>query len=325
MKRYTEKIMDKAPFSEADASDFVHAIGERQLSDAEIACVLTGIQLRGVTLEELQGFRSALLDRALKPELDTTNAIDVCGTGGDGKNTFNISTTSAFVLAAMGHKVIKHGNYGVSSSCGSSNVLESLGFSFTTDIRTLASQLETQNICFLHAPLFHPTLKEVAPVRKQLGVRTLFNGLGPLVNPVQPPYQLTGTYSLELSKIYQHVLRPHREGFSVVHGMDGYDEISLTDNTRLLGMHDDRVISPEHFGSRRIDHASIASGGNIDAAAKLLRNVLRGNGSDAQTHVVAANVALALCTKEPTTELRDAFAESKKFIRSGQTAKHFNL
>lgn len=325
MKRFLEIIMDKEYFSKNTASEFVHDMGEGTVTDAEIAAILAGIQFRGVSLEELDGFREALLERALKPEIDASGCIDVCGTGGDGKDTFNISTTSAMVLAAMGHKVIKHGNYGVSSSCGSSNVLESLGFQFTSSDAQLNDDLGKNNICFLHAPLFHPTLKKVAPVRKNLGVRTIFNSLGPLVNPVQPSFQLTGTYSLELAKMYQHVLRSNRSAFSVVYAMDGYDEITLTDSARILAKDNDSILASEHFGKKNINAHSLKSGGTIEQAAKILVSIARGKGSDAQTDVVAANVATAIRTIDSTNNIKDAFNEAQQFIRSGQTAKHFSL
>ncbi|PWL30589.1 MAG: anthranilate phosphoribosyltransferase [Fluviicola sp. XM-24bin1] len=325
MKRFLETIMDKEYFSKATAAEFIHAIGEDAVSDAEIAAILSGIQFRGVSLEELDGFREALLERATKPEIDSENCIDVCGTGGDGKDTFNISTTSALVLAAMGYKVIKHGNYGVSSSCGSSNVLESLGFRFTTDNKEFEADLRQNNICFLHAPLFHPTLKKVAPVRKQLGVRTIFNSLGPLVNPVQPSFQLTGTYSLELAKMYQHVLRQNRKAFSVVYAMDGYDEITLTDATRLLANNNDSIVSAASFGKNTVNPDHLKSGGTIDKAAEILTAIANGNGTEAQTNVVAANVATAIQTIQSGTTLKDAFDEAQQFIRSGQTAKHFKI
>ncbi|GAB5418234.1 MAG: anthranilate phosphoribosyltransferase [Crocinitomicaceae bacterium] len=325
MKRFLEIIMDKEYFSKQTASEFIHAMGEGTVSDVEIAAILAGIQFRGVSLEELSGFREALLERALQPEIDASGCIDVCGTGGDGKDTFNISTTSALVLAAMGYKVIKHGNYGVSSSCGSSNVLESLGFQFTTENKALNDDLTKNNICFLHAPLFHPTLKKVAPVRKNLGVRTIFNSLGPLVNPVQPSYQLTGTYSLELAKMYQHVLRPNRDAFSVVYAMDGYDEITLTDAARLLAKNNDSILASEHFGRKAIAPELLKSGGTVDKAAEILTGIARGTGSEAQTDVVAANVATAIQTMQPDTNIGEAFSEAQQFIRSGQTAKHFRL
>lgn len=325
MKRFLEKIMDREYFSQKDAAAFIHSIAENEISEAEIASVLTGIQLRGVSLEELDGFRQALLERAVKPEIDNSNSIDLCGTGGDGKDTFNISTTSSLVLAAMGQKVIKHGNYGASSSCGSSNVLEELGFEFSSNSNDLSNSLEKFNICFLHAPLFHPTLKNVAPIRKNLGVRTIFNALGPLVNPVQPPLQLTGTFSLELAKIYQHILRPNRTAFNVVYGMDGFDEVSLTDTTRLFGKQEEQTLSAQTFGLKPTKLMELHSGGTIAEAATLARKITLGNGTDAQNKVVAANVALARTIVKPTLNLKETYEDSLQFILSGQTAKHFNF
>jgi len=325
MSSYIHSILERETFSSETAASFIHGIGEKTISEAEIAAVITGIQLRGASIDELKGFQKALLERALIPDINTENAIDLCGTGGDGKDTFNISTTSALVLAAMGYKVIKHGNYGVSSSCGSSNVLEALGFQFTNKSSELQHHLDTQNICFLHATLFHPTLKEVASIRKDLGIRTLFNSLGPLVNPVQPPFQLTGTYSLELARIYQHVLRPVRERYAVVYGMDGFDEVSLTNATRKLSGMDDRILVPKDFGATPIELKEIHSGATIASAARILKEVASGQGTEAQTEVIAANVALALQIFHENMALKDAFREAKQFIRSGQTAKHFKL
>ena len=216
MKTLIQKVLNNQSLSSYEASEIIHAIAEEKMNDAQVVALMIGLQMKGLSLDEIEGFRNALLNLALKIELDGTNAIDLCGTGGDGKDTFNISTTTSFVLAAMGNKVIKHGNYGVSSSCGSSNVLEALGYKFTNHEKDLNEQLTKNNICFLHAPLFHPTLKKVSHLRRDLGLRTFFNSLGPLVNPVQPAFQLTGTYDLELAKIYQHLLKKNRTDFRVV-------------------------------------------------------------------------------------------------------------
>ena len=325
MTRFLEIIMEKEFFSQQTATEFIHALGENNISENEIAAIITAIQFRGVSIDEINGFRIALLERAIQPELDTTDSIDVCGTGGDGKETFNISTTTALVLAAMGHKVIKHGNYGVSSGCGSSNVLESLGFSFSNDQKTLQSHFKAKNICFLHAPLFHPTLKKVAPIRKNLGVRTIFNSLGPLVNPLQPPFQLTGTYSLELAKMYQHILRPNRHSFRVVYAMDGYDEITLTDTARQLGTNSDSILTASDFGTKPLAASALRSGGTIKKAASILLDTIKGQGAPEQSSVVAANVALAMQIIRAETPLNEAYSEAYQFIQSGQTAKHFNL
>ena len=325
MNYLLEKTIAYEAFTYDEALDFIHAIAEDRLSEETISGVLVGIQMRGVELEELDGFRTALLQLSIKPKLDANQAIDVCGTGGDGKDTFNVSTSTALVLAAMGKRVIKHGNYGVSSHCGSSNVLEALGFSFSTDADELNKSLDTQNICFLHAPLFHPTLKKVAKVRKNLGVRTIFNSLGPLVNPAQPTYQLTGTYSLELAKIYQHILKDKRDDFRVVYGMDCYDEITLTDSTRVLGKHVDEVIDHTTFAVQKTDPSLLSSGNTIENAAEIIRTLLRGEGSPAQNNVVAANVATALQLFEPEKELHAHFLHAREFIKSGAGQKQLNI
>lgn len=325
MKHLVEKIINHEYLTEVEAASIIHAINEEAISTEHLSALLIAIQMRGVQLEELVGFRSALLDLATPIELDSSNAIDLCGTGGDGKNTFNISTTSSLVLAALGKKVIKNGNYGVSSICGSSNVLEELGFEFNSSSSSLQQDLETTNICFLHAPLFHPTLKKVATTRKNLAIRTIFNALGPLVNPVQPNYQLTGAFSMELAKIYQHILRPHRANYKVVYGLNGYDEISLTDSTKILGPTIDQVRTANDFQLANIDPADIIGGSTLDASAKIVVEVLRGSGSFAQTNVVAANVAEALLCFDSSLDLQETFFEVQSFIRSGQPAKHFKL
>ncbi|MFT6503652.1 MAG: anthranilate phosphoribosyltransferase [Crocinitomicaceae bacterium] len=325
MNHLLEKIMAAETFSSQEAKDFIYSIDEEKLNSETIAAILVGIQIRGIQLQELVGFRSALLELCNPIELDSSNAIDLCGTGGDGKNTFNISTTSSLILAAMGKKVIKHGNYGVSSTCGSSNVLEELGFVFSSKNEDLTNALSKQNICFLHAPLFHPTMKKVAPIRKALGVRTIFNALGPLVNPAQPAYQLTGTYNLELARIYQHVLKNERNDFRVVYGMDGYDEITLTDNTRYIGKYSDEIVNAESFGQSKLKQADLFAGNTTQDAAKLLTSVLKGNGTNAQNAVVAANVASALQILHPNENLPNSFNEALSFIKSGQGSKHFKL
>lgn len=325
MKQIISKIIDKESLTFKEAKNIIYAIAEDELNASQIAAILVGIQMRGLQLEEIKGFRSALLELTIPVEIDGSNAIDLCGTGGDGKNTFNISTTTAFVVSAMGYKVIKHGNYGVSSTCGSSNVLEELGYQFTTDSIKLNQQLKEKNICFLHAPLFHPTLLKVGSIRKELGIRTFFNALGPLVNPVQPEYQLTGTYNLELAKIYQHILQGDRTEYRVVFGMNGYDELTLTDQTRVLGSKDDDYINASLFNQSIIDPASIQSGDTIQEAAKILKAITRGEGTKPQNNVISANVSLALQCFHPSKPLKELFNEALEFIESGTAASYHNL
>ena len=320
MSSILSKIISNEQLSFDESKQFIYDINDEKYNETTIGGILVGIQMRGVKLEELNGFRTALLELTIPIELDSDQAIDLCGTGGDGKDTFNISTTTAFVLAAMGKKVIKHGNYGVSSLCGSSNVLEALGIEFTNDNKTLEKNLEQKNICFLHAPLFHPAMKKVAPIRRNLGIRSVFNSLGPLVNPAQPNYQLTGTYSLELAKIYQHILQGDRTDFTVAYGMDGYDEITLTDDTRLLSRERDEILNANSLSIEKVKQSALLSGNSIHHAAKILKDILNGKGTKEQNEVVAANVASALKLYHPSTAILDLFNESISFIQSGQSS-----
>lgn len=325
MKQLLNKIIAQEPFSFEESKSLIYAIDNESINNETLAGILMGFQIKGLEIQEVDGFRKALLELCKSVEIESENAIDLCGTGGDGKNTFNISTTSSLVLAAMGKKVIKHGNYGVSSISGSSNVLEAIGFKFETESNELQHSLDLKNICFLHAPLFHPTLKKAAGARRNLGVRTLFNCLGPLVNPAQPKYQLTGTYSLELAKTYQHLLKNERNDYRVVYGMDGYDEITLTDSTRVLGKFNDQIVNANSFQTNRINQYEIHGGDTVIEAAKILLDITKGNGTNAQILSVSANVAMGLQLYSPQENLQDLFKEAQNFISSGQVAKHFNF
>lgn len=325
MNTLLEKIINHESLSHDDARQFIFGIEEERVTSEVAAGIMIGIQMRGIRLKELDGFRSALLELCLPLELDNRNAIDLCGTGGDGKNTFNISTTTALVLAAMGKKVIKHGNYGVSSICGSSNVLEELGFEFKTANDELQNELDDKNICFIHAPLFHPTMKKIAGTRKNLGVRTLFNCLGPIVNPAQPAYQMTGTYSLELAKMYHHILNNVRTNYSVIYGMDGYDEITLTNSTRILGKYEDRVLDASSYNIQALNPNDLFAGDSISSAAKIIQSILNGNGTAAQNEVIAANVATALNLYDTNESGISNFHNALDFLKSGKGATHFKL
>ncbi len=325
MKKIIEKSMQGQALSYQESYQLIEDINFGIVDDENLAALLVSIQIRGAQLTELTGLRDALLALAKPIALDRTNAMDLCGTGGDGKETFNISTTTSLVLAAMGIKVIKHGNYGVSSICGSSNVLEELGFPLTDDLKILETNLAKKNFCFLHAPLFHPTLKAVASVRKKLGLRTIFNSLGPLVNPVQPEYQLTGTFSLELAKIYQYMLKDKRKSFKVVHSLDGYDEITLTDTTRIYSQEREINRSFSDFDLQRMNPNALVGGKTVQASAQISKNILSGVGSNDQNTIIACNAAEALQCFHPETNIKDLFYSSLDFIQSGQTSKHFNL
>jgi anthranilate phosphoribosyltransferase len=321
MKKTLTTLLNGAYLSEEEAYETMLQLNHRETTDEQIVALMTALQYRGLQLNELMGFRKALLELSLPIQLEAANTIDVCGTGGDGKNTFNVSTTSAFVLASLGYKVVKHGNYGVSSLCGSSTVLEALGYQFTTNEQQLQQQLDKHNICFLHAPLFHPTLKRVAPLRKALGIPTFFNGIGPLVNPANPTHQLTGTYSLELAKHYQHVLRRTRKGYTVVHGMDGFDELTFIGSTRILGGDRDELIHQSPDG-KPVSITSIQGGKSAKESAETLIAILGGEGTEAQNTVVAGNVALAIQTFDTSLSYKDAFFTALEQLKSGTAINH---
>jgi anthranilate phosphoribosyltransferase len=325
MSNLLNKVSQGDILSNKEAYSFISKIETGQISAEEISGVLVAIQMRGLHVSELQGFTNALIDYSINVDLPAEGTMDLCGTGGDGKNTFNISTTTALVLAAMGRKIIKHGNYGLSSICGSSNVLEQLGFKFSASNSDLNRQLKEKNIAILHAPLFHPTLKKVGPIRKNLGIRTLFNALGPLVNPVQPEFQVTGTFSLDLAYKYQEVLNEKRKSFKVMYGLDGFDELSLTAETVILSKQREERRNSKSFNTTTLNDVDLIGGETVKEASKMVQTIIQGKGNDAQTSVIAANVAEALNCFDSNIQLTDAYQESIQFIRSGQTAKHFNL
>lgn len=317
MQNVLNQLVQHQTLTETEAEQAIYDIIDGKLSNECIIGLMVALQTRSITIDEVAGFRSALLKLALQPKIDGTNAIDLCGTGGDGKNTFNISTTTAFVVASMGYRVIKHGNYGVSSMCGSSNVLENLGIQFSNDSEILQQQLDTFNLCFLHAPLFHPAMKEVAHLRKGLGIPTFFNIMGPLVNPVQPDFQLTGTFNLGVARIYHHLLRNHRKNYKVIFGLDGYDEISLTGDTRIFGKLEDTVFHPAQFNLSTLSSESIHGGNSVDEAVQILTQILQGKGSIAQHQVICSNAAHAIHTIHPEKELTKLFQEVDEHLKTG--------
>jgi anthranilate phosphoribosyltransferase len=274
--------------------------------------------MRPITLSELQGFRDALLELCVPLDLMGIETIDVVGTGGDGKNTFNISTASCVVIAGAGYKVSKHGSYGVSSAVGSSDVLLQLGYRFSNDQDTLRQQLDTSNLCFLHAPLFHPALKVAAPVRKQLGTKTFFNMLGPLVNPVQPKYQLFGTFSMELLRMYQYVMQQSGRRFAIVHALDGYDEVSLTGDFKLVTNDREQILSPKDVGASVVPAEALFGGDTAGEAADIFLRILQNEAPAAQKQVVAVNAGLAIHTIKPESPIQDCVAEAMESIESGK-------
>lgn len=297
MKKILNYLFEHKSLSREQAKEVLYNISKNVYSDAEIAAFITVYLMRSISIDELQGFRDALLELCVPVDLGGYEVMDIVGTGGDGKNTFNISTLSCFIVAGTGNKVAKHGNYGASSISGSSNVMEQLGYQFKADNDALKKELEEANICFLHAPLFHPALKVVGPIRKNLGVRTFFNMLGPMVNPASPKYQLVGVYNLEMARIYNYLLQQGSSAFTIIHALDGYDEISLTGDTKVISNAGEKIFSAEELGKRMVDPANIHGGNSVEEAAKIFLSILKGDGSWAQNAVVLANSAMALqCT-----------------------------
>lgn len=325
MKNILNTLFEQKRLTKKQSKEVLINIAKEQYNASQIAAFITVFLMRPVSVDELSGFREALLELAIKINLSDFNTIDLCGTGGDEKNTFNISTLTSFVVAGTGHKVAKHGNYGVSSASGSSNMLEFLGYQFTKDETTLKRQLEKANICFLHAPLFHPAMKVVAPIRKELGVKTFFNMLGPLVNPSLPKNQLVGVFNLEVARVYNYILQQTNENYGVVHALDGYDEISLTSNFKLFTKQGEQLISPKDLGLTKIQQSDIFGGNSVAEAAKIFINIINGNGTEAQNDVVLTNTAFALKTIDQSIHFETAFEQAKKSLFGGKAKKSLEL
>ncbi len=316
-----DKLINQETLTKAESSVLLNNITTGIYNDSQIVVVVTALQMRSITANELIGFRDALLEMSIKIDLSVGDCIDVCGTGGDGKNTFNISTITAFVLATGGYKVVKHGNYGVSSFCGSSTMLEHLGYKFSTNEANLQEQLDTNNICFLHAPLFHPCLKRVSAIRTELGIRTFFNFLGPLVNPIQPNLQLTGVFNLKVARLYKDILTNERKAFNIVHSMDGYDEVSLTAPVKLFSETSEQLLYPEELTGQIIVEDDLFGGHNIQESEKIFRAIIEGKGSAIQNEVIKINTALGIKCFKPELLIEEAQKEAEEILKSGKVAQ----
>ena len=318
MKNILSGLFDHQKLSRTEAKDALVEIAQGKHNPIHVASFITVYNMRSITVPELEGFRDAMLELCVPVDLEGRETLDIVGTGGDGKNTFNISTTSAFVIAGAGYAVTKHGSYGVSSSVGSSNVLMALGYEFTNKIDILKKQLDEANICFFHAPLFHPAMKEVVPIRKQLGMKSFFNMLGPLVNPAQPKYQVFGTFSLELSRLYQYIMQKTKREFAIVYALDGYDEISLTGDFKWRTRFGDHTLSPEALNRNRWTQKDLYGGETPEEAATIFQNVLTNKSTKAQFEVVTANAGMAIKVIKPDQSIEDCIAEAEESIKSGK-------
>jgi anthranilate phosphoribosyltransferase len=321
MKKILQYLFEHKTLSREQAKEVLVNIGKGVYNEHEITAFMTVYLMRSITIDELQGFRDALLELCVPVDFSGFDTIDIVGTGGDGKNTFNISTLSCFIVARTGQKVAKHGNYGASSVSGASNVMEQLGYKFKNDGDKLRNELEEANICFLHAPLFHPALKTVGPIRKNLAMRTFFNMLGPMVNPAHPEYQLVGVFNLEMARVYNYLLQQTEKSFTIIHSLDGYDEISLTNDTKVISNEGEKIMTPEQLGKRMVEPHDIAGGTTVEESAKIFKKIISGEGSWAQNAVVLANAAMALhCTGNFKT-YDEAFNASIESLESGRAKK----
>lgn len=324
MKEILNELIDHRSLSKESAHKVLVDLATGKYNPSQTAAFMTVYMMRSITVDELQGFRDAMLELCLRVELDAP-VIDVCGTGGDSKNTFNISTLSAFVIAAAGQPVAKHGNYGVSSACGSSNLLEYFGYKFTNDLDALRRSLDRANLCFMHAPLFHPAMKNVAPIRKELGVKTFFNMLGPMVNPAFPSRQLVGVFSLELARKFGYLYQQSGKEFVVLHSLDGYDEISLTGPYKYFFNGGEQIAEPADIGFLQRSPAELHGGETVEDSAQIFLNVLEGKGSPAQNDAVIANAAMALYCADQEASLDHAIHRAKEALESGKALEKFRL
>lgn len=321
MKQYLKKLYDNQALSKQEAHEVLLQISEGKANHSEMAALMTAYLMRPISVEEIGGYRDVLLELCIPVDIQE-NSMDVCGTGGDSKNTFNISTLSAFVAAACGAKVAKHGNYGVSSVSGSSNVLEYFRYKFTNNTSALKKQLDKHNICFMHAPLFHPALKYVAPVRKEIGVKTFFNMLGPLVNPAKTTHKMVGVYNLELARVYNYLLQNDKREYCIVHSLDGYDEISCTADFKMYTPKGEEIISPQDKLDMLVKEADLFGGNTVEEAASIFINVLKNEGTEQQQKVVAINAAYALqCFTGK--EIQDCLVKTTEAIESKKAYKLF--
>jgi len=321
MKEDLEYLFEQKTLTSERAKVLLVNIAEGRYNASQLASFLTVFIMRSITVEELAGFRDALLELCIKVDLSDFDTIDLCGTGGDGKDTFNISTLASFVTAGAGVKVAKHGNYGVSSSCGSSNVIQYIGYEFTDNPDKLKSQIDKAGICFLHAPLFHPAMKNIAPTRKEMGVKTFFNMLGPMVNPSLPKNQVVGVFNLELARKYAYLYQDSEKHYAIIHALDGYDEISLTGKFKVISNNGEQLLSPDNLGLNQAKAQDLYGGSTVEEAGKIFMEILAGNGSQAQNEVVAANAGMAIKCMFPDMAMEESIGMATESLMSGSALR----
>lgn len=323
MKDILNSLFEHKALDRETARRILVNLASGKYNGSQVAAFLTVYLMRSITVDELEGFRDAMLELCIAVDFSDYDVIDLCGTGGDGKNTFNISTLSSFIVAGAGQNVAKHGNNGVSSVCGSSNLMNHFGYKFTNDVDTLRKELDAAGICFLHAPLFHPAMKNVAPIRQELGVKTFFNMLGPMVNPAFPPKQLVGVFNLELARLYGYLYQKTGKDFVILHSLDGYDEISLTGPFKVISGSKEEIMTPESLGFHTHDPEVLKGGDKIEDSAEIFVKILKGEGTRAQNEVVIANAGFAIYCGDKNNSLGDAIGAAKNSLESGEAYKRF--
>ena len=324
MKKILQYLFEHKTLSRQQAFEALVGIGKGQYNEHEVTAFITVFLMRSITIPELEGFRNALLELCIKVDMGGHQVLDIVGTGGDGKNTFNISTLACFIVAGAGQKVAKHGNYGATSISGASNVMEQLGYRFKQDAGALKKEVDQSNICFMHAPVFHPALKVVGPIRKQLGVRTFFNMLGPMVNPANPDFQLVGVYNLEMARIYNYLLQQTGKSFTIIHSLDGYDEISLTSDTKVITKEGESIYSAIELGKKIVMPEAIYGGNTVEESAAIFLKIIKGEGTWSQNAVVLANAAMALNCTGKFNNYQLAYQAAVESLESGAAFKSFN-
>ncbi|MVN21548.1 anthranilate phosphoribosyltransferase [Mucilaginibacter arboris] len=323
MKAILNHLFENRSFGKEESKNILINIARGKYNPSQMAAFITAYCMRSSTVDEMEGFRDAMLELCVPVDLETENLIDLCGTGGDGKDTFNISTLASFVVAGAGYKVAKHGNYGVSSGSGSSNVMEYLGYQFTNEIDRLKRSIDTAGICFLHAPLFNPAMKIIAPIRKELAVKTFFNMLGPMVNPAKPKNQMVGVFSLELARVYAYLYQKTDKNYTIVHALDGYDEISLTCDFKAFSNAGERIYKLNELDLQKLHPAQISSGHTVPEAAAVFTAVLNNEATEAQTSVVLCNAAMAIKTIHPEKTFADSYNEASVSLQSKKALNSF--
>jgi anthranilate phosphoribosyltransferase len=314
MKQILNHLFEHKTFTREQSKEILKNIALGKYNNSQMAAFMTAYCMRSITVNELEGFRDAMLELCLPIDLQNGELIDLCGTGGDGKDTFNISTLASFIVAGAGYKVAKHGNYGVSSGCGSSNVMEHLGYVFTNNEDALKRSIDKANICFLHAPLFHPAMKTVAPIRRELGVKTFFNMLGPLVNPAKPQNQLVGVFNLELARVYAYLYQKSGIKYTILNALDGYDEISLTCDFKTFSAEGEKINSIESLGFTKLNEDQITGGHTVSDSADIFMKVLNDEATVAQSSVVLSNAAMAIKTINPDKSFADCYYEAEESL-----------